>query len=453
MAGRKRWIIVLQTTEWKLIRLRGSTPEVVAQQKCDPFVAAELAQAVAEAMAESGHQPRHAVLLALGTTHCVAASVPVPSAKLARNREAMTYLMEPLMPWSAEDAVVDYERADNHALMVAARLEPLLEMLTAWDEAGIHVASIVPLSRLMVADDKAGSRSRSGRNVLLLNSDDGIDLWMMDGKQPTEWQHVPSNAPAVVRALQLRLLSEPAPLHTVCRGLPAETVEQLTAIEELDIRSVDHEQTEDDRLNGLANPSLRILDGRDNAPIELRRGPLLLAERSSKNQQMGEWLLVSVMVLMICVGAAFLLKAQQAGMQREAVFEQQKTVFREVLPDQKMQQAVRSRLESELKRLKGLKGDGEDVPQTVDAALLLNRMLQALPEDLRFRILEVRIEDGGLNLVGEVRDHSDADTIAAALRKSGVTVTSPQTYRLAERGVGFRISAELKLAASGEGPS
>jgi hypothetical protein len=70
-------------------------------------------------------------------------------------------------------------------------------------------------------------------------------------------------------------------------------------------------------------------------------------------------------------------------------------------------------------------------------------MLAALPSDRRFRLLEIRIEDGRLYLDGEVREHSDAEALSQLLRSQGIDVPAPRTQRLDDRRVSLRITGTL----------
>ncbi len=77
--------------------------------------------------------------------------------------------------------------------------------------------------------------------------------------------------------------------------------------------------------------------------------------------------------------------------------------------------------------------------------LVLENVLQHLPSELRFRLPEIRIEQNRLTLGGEVRSNADADQIAAALRSHGFTVDPPRTQRLADKGFGVRLQAEVEI--------
>jgi len=94
-------------------------------------------------------------------------------------------------------------------------------------------------------------------------------------------------------------------------------------------------------------------------------------------------------------------------------------------------------------KLRDLRGDDIDIPKHVSSIVLIEKLLRSLPPDLRYRILEIRVEQGGLYLVGHVREHADADRIADELRKISMIVDPPSTHRLPQQGVEFRISARL----------
>lgn len=440
MARKTRWLVVADDASWSVVRIRGSRVEVVEQQPLEPHQLQDLIEAVPAVLKE--HHARHQpVLLAIGGMHCAAATVSIPSPRHARNRQAMTYLMEPLLPWSAEDVITDYETRGTQALMVAIERSPWEALTASWQEAGVHLQSIVPLSRLALQSDLSSLPSRSQRTVYLQGSTASVDIWRIDSQQPVSWQHIPTSDASVLQAVQLMLLTEPLPLRLVCRDVSETLLNKLQRFGELEL-SVLSTTDPEQRMQRVAQPAAEILDGRRHAPLELCRESLALRDRAGAGRKSASLLQLSVIVLLICIGAAFLMKSQQVEEARQLVIEEQKQVFQRIFPDRRVPEGVRMRLESERLRLQGLRGDSEEIDEAVPALAMLHRLLQAIPADLRYRLLEVRIEDGQLALIGEVRDHSDADTIASALRKVGLKVSSPQTHRLPEKGVGFRIAAE-----------
>ena len=107
---------------------------------------------------------------------------------------------------------------------------------------------------------------------------------------------------------------------------------------------------------------------------------------------------------------------------------------------------IRSRLESEVAKLAGSRGQGEEIPVAVPTLRLLKDFLVSLPKDMRYRIVDLRIEQDRLSLEMEVRSHSDADVIASALRKQGFVVDQPRSEQLPLQGVVVRLSAIAQQA-------
>jgi hypothetical protein len=121
---------------------------------------------------------------------------------------------------------------------------------------------------------------------------------------------------------------------------------------------------------------------------------------------------------------------------------QEAQVFQEIFPNRAVPIVIRSRLESELTQLRGVRGDTKDLPHIPLALPLVAELLEAMPADRRFRLEEIRVEDGQLYLDGEVREHSDAEAIAELLRTRGFKLPSPHTHRLDQKRVSFRITGD-----------
>jgi hypothetical protein len=67
-----------------------------------------------------------------------------------------------------------------------------------------------------------------------------------------------------------------------------------------------------------------------------------------------------------------------------------------------------------------------------------------LPADVRFRVYEVRMDDGSFTLEGEARSHGDAELLAASLgKRPGFVVEPPRTEQHLGRGVAFTLNGTL----------
>ncbi len=119
-----------------------------------------------------------------------------------------------------------------------------------------------------------------------------------------------------------------------------------------------------------------------------------------------------------------------------------------VAPGEPPPVVVRARLES---IAGGLRGRSRSAAGAAERACALDRLrlaLTGLPEDVRLRVLELRIEGASserIVLEAEARSHADARRIATALQEvaqpHGWLVQPPRTQSLPSRGVALTISA------------
>ena len=132
-------------------------------------------------------------IAALGSSWCVAANVTVPSPRHARNRQAMVYLLEPQLPWAAEDLVVDYELHGTAALMIAVKTEPLKEFIDRLEQLGGRIDSVTPLARLALATYLTNQPIRPPQCVLASAAAETVDLWLLDQGRPAAWYCTANN--------------------------------------------------------------------------------------------------------------------------------------------------------------------------------------------------------------------------------------------------------------------
>ena len=116
-------------------------------------------------------------------------------------------------------------------------------------------------------------------------------------------------------------------------------------------------------------------------------------------------------------------------------------LFQDTFPGKRVPRGLRLRFENEYEKLAGSTGQLSDIPQLTNALTLLYETYARLPKDLRYRIVEIRIDNNQVYLEGQVRQHGDADLISTALRRGGFDVTPPRTETLPGRGVNVTISA------------
>jgi type II secretory pathway component PulL len=384
------------------------------------------------------------VLLALGSSDVVTTSVPLPTRRTVK-RAALAFLAEPALPWSAEDSVIDFESGGSErAFVVATKAAPLKTLFAALEERGIRVASVAPMARLalehhLVHNPRAAV---APRYALLWGHAETIDLWLIDQDRPTVWRWIPRELASVAQSVKQLALCETEDLILAGRNLPEGLLRALgerTGLKTCSLAPLDSE----DSLTCCAIEAARVLAGRRQAPIELCRGQLAPADRHRSIRPQLRLLNASLALLMVAIGLGAGFKGVRTASVRVECEAREAGLFESVFPKEKVPVAINLHLQSELARLRGLRGETTDLPQLVPYLAVLERLFQGLPAEMRFRLLEIRIENGRLSLVGQVRSHADADRIADGLRAAGLDVAAPNTNRLEKEGVEFRISARL----------
>lgn len=408
--------------------------EIAVPREASPAEAAAQMRQVLETHGYRGEP----VLFAPHASSCLVAVVPHSGRTMARNPQAMTYALEEFLPLAAEEATCDFVAFASDALGVAVETAPLRPLLSAFAETGLRISSIVPAALLALQGQLLGQRWRS-RQAVLWQDRDRLELFELLGGRPHAWRSFPATAQELVRELRLLgLFSEKSPVEKLLAGgLREELQEALRPLAgEVPITLVT-ELPEQTALSAAAT----IISGRQEPWIELSRGELGSYDPyRSIRTSLRVLTVASVFLLVALALAAWLRTGRYEGIAR-GYQEEQERLFRRVLPAAKVPVGIRSRLESEYRTLAGVTGQMEGVPRLDSASTLLWDALSALPEDLRFRVLEVQAEQNRVHLDAEIRQHGDADLLATALRKHGFEVPEPRTEQLGDKGVGLVISA------------
>ena len=126
--------------------------------------------------------------------------------------------------------------------------------------------------------------------------------------------------------------------------------------------------------------------------------------------------------------------------------------FKKAFPEQRAPVGVRTRLESEVTKLRAMTGGGEGkLPNPQSALLTLHGVLSAIPAGLRFRLEELAVGPQGLVFIeAEVRDPGDGAQFVSALERGGLEVDPPSTRQLSDDTFTITIDAEVPDRASQE---
>jgi type II secretory pathway component PulL len=431
LLGRTKWRLALAQDESVVLEEGGDW-----HQEEPTTAATEIANAL-EVRALS-HFPL-AILLESDITYV--AHWKLDSPRQLRRTSALLYELEEHLPLAAEDLTATYLRRDLDLMAIATDQDEILSLVSALQGNGIQVDLVMPIMPLAAWSHRKSRRAASEEVVVWLGiCGTANHLRLIDGK-PTLWQYLPHGSAQLGQQLTYDQLSRPGafPLTVYHNG-----------------------NSSDDLLQSFRSISGAELVHRDADPLALGALEALTAVRQGKEepatafkgvthggraQEPLRWelrlLQLAVASLLIALAVMNWHTAQDRARERAELQVASEDVFREVLPGATLRTGVRSRLESELAKLSGVKGGKNEEGISESVLPMLYQLLSVLPEDMRFRLLEVRLDGRQLHLTGEVREFSDADRIAAALRAKGLAVTPPTTQRLPVEGVSFRMVAQL----------
>jgi hypothetical protein len=427
------WLILLEQDAWRIVSADAHSEKMIFP----PEMLADQAPPLRESLTAAGWRGE-SLVMGLSADCCLAVTVPVPAPQMLRKRQAMRYHMEGWIPWSAEEYVGDYLPHQTEAFMVAARFEPLRQLLSGLEELDVHVIVLVP-NALLALGQHLATGDAPPDHVLIWQTDDGPDLFVVRQGQPLSWMHAAEDLASLVG---MAALEHVADLPWFARGFGTQLLATLSAA-----------SMHPTLLSGLEwpqalhNAAREIGAGESEPPINLRRDELA-AERPTRalaRQLVGLKIAATLAFLGLC--AALWVKGDRLAVAADAGRNSLKDVYASVFPKNPVPNQVVGALRKEQSLLRGTRGVAQALPEGPSCDALLGNALRTLPTDVRFRVPEVRIEGSNVYMSAEVRGNSDADRIAMGLRGGGFTVEPPHTQRLSEQGFSVRISAAWPAAA------
>lgn len=376
------------------------------------------------------------VVLALPSTWCFAASISTAGLLKRQRQQAMLYRLEEKLPLDAEDLAADFLHVSDAALGICTRASQLQPLIAALEESGFFVSAICPrvlltLQALRAAPDTAESA------IYLIQADERVDLLCVQDNVLRRWASVTAELGAVALALRREQLDGNGEVPVVSVGVDAAL---LAALNE-PVQRQDTVLPDDAAIRAAAE----ILVRGGEPPVNLRRGPLAPADPLQQVHKPLSVAAAALAILLLSISGVLLWRAHQFSSQADHLQDQLRSLFVEAFPNQPPPAAILARLRSEAANLRGLSGTGADLPDRASALDLLHRSLTAMPTNLRYRVLELRLDDQRLYLEGQARSHADVSAIANALRSAaGFDVQPPPTENLTGGGVAFTLVAPLE---------
>lgn len=317
---------------------------------------------------------------------------------MGRDRQVLRFAMEERLPLAAEEFAVAFLFRKDAVLGIAVEVAEIKPVVDELEERGVLIGSIVPAA-IQVASHKLEGKSPQR---LIWKEAQAIDVVHWRDRTIASWQHLHSEA-----------------------DLEQERVFFPNGYEETIIEG-----------ESMLDAAIR----HDVEPIINLRCDDLAAEDSLRLVRRSlQFFLVASLLLCLSIAGAFHVAAERYQAIAKMAIDEQEALFSEVFPSHPIPVGIMARLDGERRQLEGAAGNQDEVPQLSSALILFYDALSQLPE-LRFRLLEVRAEDGAIYIEGEARSHSDAEVIADSLRTSGLRVSTPSTENLPNGGVSMTIN-------------
>lgn len=440
---RNPWILVDGATGWQLGKLDGAATtwhELGCAPDCDP---AEVATSLQRCLRERDAGRLRRLVIGIASHRCLVGHAPLDPAIPSSNFEAKLFALETILPISAEDTVADYLETEDGLLGVAVAATPIRRLVNILEMDGIDVVSIVPTSLLALQEYlsvECDANAMDDQEIVVWQTGDHVDVFCISDGGMRMWCVCPADASDIARELAFLTL-----LHADDYGLRYVNVdhrilESLPATQGL--TDQDYRTTATESIVTFASRRVSRWDSqRDNSWLDLRRRALPPGDTYRRLRRPVQVLLTGIGFFLIALSTAFLVQ----GYKHEQIIRRHRTgkqaIFARTFPGQTVPAGIRTRLESEQKKISGMTGQAA-MPNPVSALTVLYRVLHALPDTGMLRLEEIRVEQPGrCGIRAEVHSHADGSTIASALESAMFHVDPPDTFKMSDGLVALDVVA------------
>tara|TARA_R110002049_G_scaffold4601_5_gene32727 strand:+ start:1015032 stop:1016444 length:1413 start_codon:yes stop_codon:yes gene_type:complete len=361
------------------------------------------------------------VVIAPASTSCFFVKLKPSDDIDIRDRSALTYELEDHLPIDAESMAADFvaiESPSDEAGTVGALaipVHPWKSVVDAFESADLPVRSIVPAAVLAVrALSSGGDLAETVRWLLVDGS--RCDCLCVRNETILSWHHVAADAGAL---RPLLMLDHSNADRTVVLGADPQQVESIRQIQgDVDVDSASAGAF-------VADGAQLLLDNRSQRWFDLRKDALGPTDplRAIGAQLRWVGLAAALCFFVLAIGGWW--RANRIESEIAATRDLQTDLFRETFPGTRVPGAVLRRVRSEHTRVANSRGQNLDVKIPPPATVVLYELLAALPDDIRYRIEEIDIQKGNVQMTVLVKASGDVTTIVDAIAARGFSVQSP----------------------------
>lgn len=419
---RRCWCLVqMGPLNWVVVDLSGEE-RVFSTNVEQPWPSSEKAWELFQELGYDGGD----VLLGLSATACLVGAIPALRLPSRCDDRTKLFLLEESLPVSAEEVTADFVDGGTETLGVAVVTEPLRQVIEQLESFGLNIQSIAPWSLLAASEWR--DHYPNG-DVCVARTALGMELIEIAEGQPHGWAIVATDAELLWRleAIRVDLGRSPVVISELSR--PADHPHEWI------VADCSFDQAA--RLRAR-----RILLGSVTPVVELRRDrlagtsiPRALSGYLRAFQFTTGLLLMTMLAGVLWHGIRY----QQLA---DDLVSRQREVFLQVLPGQPVPPGIRSRLESELTRLRSQQDAATKVPGRESALLTLVRFLEAVPTSIRLKVNGLSATGRQLSVRSEVRSAGDGSSFVQSLRESGFNARNPRSVR---NGESYNVDFDAQL--------
>ena len=358
------------------------------------------------------------VVIAPASTSCFFVKLKPSDDIDLRDRAALTYELEDHLPIDAESMAADFvpiESPSGEAGTIGALaipLHPWHSIVEAFESADLPVRSLVPSSVLAARERSEGGDLAETVRWLLVDGP-RCDCICVRNETILSWNHLATDESALRRQL---LLDHAESDRTMVVGADPRQLELIRSI-------VPEARLDETRLGqSVRRGASLLLDNRSQRWFDLRRDALGPSDPLRAISKQLRWVAVAAAICFLALAIGGWWRSSRIDSEIDSIRNQQADLFREAFPDARIPGAVLTRVRSEYTRVAKSRGKNLDVEIPPSATMILRELIAALPDNIRYQIEEIVIDNGTAKIPIVVNKSGDAGDIADAIKRHGFQV-------------------------------
>jgi len=433
------FVIFVDDGPWRLASLDGDSSAVSLIELGDDADVQQYIDKACESLREGGYTGGP-VLLAVPSGWCASASIPTDDLPRKDRQAAMAYRLEEKLPIEAEQFCASFILGGGEALGVCVMLDKARPIVESFEAKGVFIHSITPTA-MLATQHWIQNNPDDTADVLIWQNAGWCDTFTLDPehRRPVSWSLLSADHQDITLHLNMMSIHGRDQLDVVLMGEDTDPIHKVIG----DLQTI-HDvavHQEDIYLQAVqgAGP---ILNDRLQPWINLKGSEIGAANKTQLIHKPLKAALIAAVLLLVCLNVAMLWRTHSYEALEKHYSSQQRVLFDDLFPGQTPPGTIDKKLLSEYKKISGMRGRSEVLPPPSMTLSLLRQVLTNLPEDVRFRLIEVRIEEDRVTLDGQTRSYGDVGSIANSLAGVGGTlkVETRHTQQLSSgSGVSFVI--------------